>query len=462
MPSADGPGVGTRETPRLKRALTLWDLVFYGIVLIQPVAPMSIFGVVSTEARGHVVTTILIGMTAMLLTALSYGRMARAYPSAGSAFTYVGQELHPGLGYVTGWSMVMDYVLNPTICTIFNSKAAMNVLPEVPYPVWVIFFASLFTGLNLRGVKASARTNEVLAVGMFVVVVLFFAAAVRYLLAGPLPPGALTKPFYDPAMFSLPLVLTGASIASLTYIGFDGISTLSEEVENPRRNVLLATVLTCLIIGLLAALEVYVAQLVWGDWRGFPDVDTAFVHVAGKAGGPWLFMLINLTLLVANLGSGTGAQLGAARLLYGMGRQNALPRGFFGAVEPTRQIPRNNVLLVGALALAGGLSLDYIARFTGGTGFQLGAELLNFGAFIAFMGVNLAALTRYGIRARDRRWHDLVLPLLGFLFCLYLWLSLRWPAKVAGAVWLAAGVIWGAIQTRGFRRNLVSFDVPPE
>jgi amino acid transporter len=306
--------------------------------------------------------------------------------------------------------------------------------------------------LNLRGVKASARTNEVLAVGMFIVVVLFISASVRYLLGGTLSQAELVKPFYDPATFSLPVVLTGASIACLTYIGFDGISTLSEEVENPRRNILLATVLTCLITGLLASVLVYLAQLVWGNWTGFPDVDTAFVHVAGKAGGAWLFTLVSLTLLVANLGSGTSAHLGAARLLYGMGRSNALPRRFFGAVDQRNRIPRNNVLLVGFLAFLGGLSLTY----------QLGAELLNFGAFIAFMGVNLAAFVRYWVRSDDRRIMNFVLPLTGFLVCLYLWLSLRWPARLAGGVWLAAGVIYGAVKTRGFQRNLVSFEVPIE
>jgi len=439
-------------TPQLRRTLTLWDLVFYGIVLVQPVAPMGIFGVVSQEARGHVITTILIGMLAMLLTALSYGRMARAYPSAGSAFTYVGQELHPALGYVTGWSMVMDYVLNPMICTIYCSKVAMNFLPEIPYPVWVAVFATVFTLLNLRGVKASARTNEVLAIGMFIVVLLFVGAAIRYLAGVSLGRADLIRPFYDPATFSLPVVLTGASIACLTYIGFDGISTLSEEVENPRRNILLATVLTCLITGILASVLVYLAQLVWGSWTGFPDVDTAFVHVSGKAGGPWLFALVNFTLLVANLGSGTGAHLGAARLLYGMGRSDALPRGFFGAVDPRNNIPRNNVLLVGVLAFAGGLLLTY----------QLGAEMLNFGAFIAFMGVNLAAFVRYWVRDDERRVTNFILPLVGFLVCLYLWLSLRWPAKVAGGAWLAAGVIYGAIRTRGFRGRAISFEVPAE
>ncbi len=450
------------EAPRLRRALTLWDLVFYGIVIIQPTAPMGLFGVVSMEARGHVVTTILIGMAAMLLTAVSYGRMARVYPSAGSAFAYVGQSLHPSLGYVTGWSMVMDYVLNPLICTILCTKLAMNYLPWLPYPVGVLFFALLFTSLNLRGVKASARTNEIIAIGLGVVVALFLGAAVRHLLGVSLSGADLARPFYDPATFSLPIVLTGASIACLTYIGFDGISTLSEEVENPRRNVLLATVFTCLIIGVLATLQVYAAQLIWGDWKGFPDVDTAFVHVSGKAGGLVLFGIVNAAMLVANIGSGTGAHLGAARLLYGMGRSDALPRSFFGYIDPRTHIPRNNVILVGALALAGGLSFDYIARFTGGTGFQLGAEMLNFGAFIAFMGVNLAAFSHYWVRAKQRKWSDFALPLLGFLICAYLWYSLRWQAKLAGGVWLLAGVVYGLIRTRGFKRNLVSFEIPPE
>ena len=436
----------------LRRTLTLWDLVFYGIVLVQPVAPMGIFGVVSQEARGHVITTILIGMVAMLLTALSYGRMAAAYPSAGSAFTYVGQELHPAFGYVTGWSMVMDYILNPVICTIYCSKVAMTFVPAVPYAAWVGFFAVVFTMLNLRGVKASARTNQILGTAMCIVVVLFLGAAIRYLFANPPGDADLIRPFYDPATFSLSAVLTGASIACLTYIGFDGISTLSEEVENPRRNILLATVLTCLITGILASMLVYSAQLVWGNWTGFPDVDTAFIQVGGKAGGAWMFGLISVTLLVANLGSGTSAHLGAARLLYGMGRSNALPRGFFGAVDARNGIPRNNVLLIGVIAFVGGLSISY----------QLGAEMLNFGAFIAFMGVNLAAFTRYWLRSRERTIWGFVLPLLGFVVCLYLWLSLRWPAKLAGGLWLAVGVVYGAIQTRGFKRELVTFELPQD
>jgi amino acid transporter len=448
--SAEG-AAGAGE-PRLKRTLKLWDLVFYGIVIIQPTAPMGLFGVVSVEARGHVVTTILIGLVGMLLTAISYGRMARAYPSAGSAFTYVGQSIHPSLGYVTGWSMVMDYVLNPLVCTILCTSLTLTYLPWLPRPLGVVFFAALFTFLNLQGVKTSARTNEVIGIGLGLVVLVFLGGALRYLMGQPLTAADLTRPFYDPATFSFPAVLTGASIACLTYIGFDGISTLSEEVENPRRNIMLATVLTCLIIGVLATLQVYAAQLVWGQSGGFKLVDTAFVEVAGKAGGNFLFALVGGSLLIATIGSGSGAHLGAARLLYGMGRSSALPRGFFGHVSPRTRVPSNNVILVGVLALIGGLTINL----------QLGFEMLNFGAFIAFMGVNLAVLWHYWLGRRERSWSYLALPIFGFVICAYLWYGLRWQAKVAGSIWLLAGIVYGAIRTKGFRGDLVTFDLPPE
>jgi len=423
------------------------------MIVIQPTAPMPVYGVMSQRAHGHAVTTVLIAMVAMLFTAIAYGRMARAYPSAGSAFTYVGSEIHPALGYVTGWSMAMDYMLNPIVCTILCSKFALNFFPEVPYPVFVVLFISIFTGLNLFGIRTSARINEILAASMGVVILIFLAAAVRYVLHTPHEGMAFfTRPFYDPQTFRTSAVLGGTSLAVLTYIGFDGISTLSEEAENPRRNILLATVLVCLITGVLASVEVYAAQLVWPGSQPFPDVDTAFVHVAGRAGGAWLFLLINITLLVATVGSGMGSQLGAARLLYGMGRSNALPKSFFGAIEPKRRIPQNNVMFVGALALAGTVVLT----------FERAAELLNFGALLAFMGVNAASFTRYYVRERQRTLGNFLPPILGFTICLLLWLNLSPPAKIAGTIWMLLGIAYGAYRTRGFRSELVSFDVPDD
>ena len=415
--------------------------MLYGIIVIQPVAPMSVFGVLSERGHGHVVTALLIAMGAMLLTGISYGRMAAAYPDAGSAFTYVGREIHPGLGWLTGWGMVMDYVFNPLICTIWCAQQAHVFVPTVPVWLWKVAFATGFTLLNLRGIQASARLNSGLALAMGGVVALVVGAMALHL-ARTAPPSVefFTRPFYDPATFNLSAVFSCTSVAVLTYIGFDGISTLSEEVENPRRNVLLATVLTCLAIGLLAVVEVYLAQLVWPANEPFPNVDTGYVAAAGRAWAP-LLVIVGGTLLVANFGSGLGAHLGAARLLYGMGRSRALPVSFFGVVHPVTRIPRNNVLLIGAIVLAGSYFLT----------FGLGAELLNFGALIAFMGVNAAAFVRYFLRAQPRRFWAGVPSLLGFAVCFALWLNLSSTALAWGATWMAAGLLIGAWRTGWFR-----------
>jgi putrescine importer len=456
----------TISAPSLRRSLTLWDLILYGIIVIQPTAPMPAYGVFSNAGQGHVVTSILIAMIAMVFTAMSYGRMARVYPSAGSAYTYVGRELHPSLGYVTGWSMTMDYMVNPLICTIWCAKATADLLSgtrfQIPYPglIWPLFFALLFTALNLRGVKTSARINAALCAVMGIVILAFFWYTFRYIFGLPqFPEVYFLRPFYNPETFTVSRVFHGTSVAVLTYIGFDGISTLSEEVENPKRNIFLATVLVCVITGFLASAEVYGAQLLsfqrfgkdFGVFSQFGD-EVVFSHVAGIAGGVLMTKLISVTLLIATIGSGMGSQLGAARLLYGMGRSNAIPKRFFGAINPKTRVPANNVLFVGAVALIGAFAMNY----------DRGAELLNFGALIAFMGVNVAALTHYYVRGADRTLGQLIPPILGFVICFFIWWSLSTIAKEWGFIWMIAGVAYGAWKTKGFQSDLVNFDVPPE
>jgi amino acid transporter len=312
------------------------------------------------------------------------------------------------------------------------------------------------------------------------VVVAIIVTAARYIFGAPHDAAYFTRPFYDPQTFSFGALFGCTSIAVLTYIGFDGISTLSEEADNPRRNILLATVLTCLVIGILSAVEVYIAQLIWPASEHFPDVNTAYSFVARRAWRP-LFPIVGFTLLLANFGSGLGAQIGAARLLYGMGRSNALPRSFFGAVDEKHRVPRNNVFLVGVVALVGAFVLEMVAGYktyslgtsglswstfvsimNGGEAYGLGAEMLNFGALIAFMGVNAAAFLRYYVRGTDKKLSNLIPPVAGFLICLLLWLNLSRPAKIAGAIWMAAGILFGAIKTRGFSSDLVNFELPPE
>jgi putrescine importer len=445
--------------PRLKRVLSLWDLIFYGIVLIQPIAPVPLYGVAQKLSDGHFLATILIALFAMLITAVSYGRMAALYPTAGSAYTYVGRGLNPHLGFLAGWAMFLDYLLQPLINTVWVATALHErYVPAVPFVVWAAIIAGLLTILNLAGVRTSAQANRFLLAFMSVVVGVFVVLAIRYLYGKEGLSGLFSlQPLYDPNTFSAHRVLTATSFAALTYIGFDGVTTLAEDVENPKRNVLFAVVITCIFAGVGSAFEVYLGARVWPDWRSFPNLETAFMDICSRVGGLLLFNAMGLILIVAAIGSGLTGTLGAARLLFGMGRDGVLPRKVFGYLKPGTNTPTYNIVVIGFLAFAGAILLNHY-----GSAYQHAGELLNFGAFLAFMGVNLATFWQFTIltkASRQRHWiRDAVIPLFGFVFCALIWWNLNSLAKIAGGIWFAIGVGYIVIKTKGFRSEPVMMD----
>ena len=459
--------------PRLRRVLGLGDLVFYGLVLIQPVGAVGIFGLADQKSSGHVTLTIFIALAAMMLTALSYGRMAGLYPAAGSAYTYVGRGLHPHCGFIAGWAMFLDYLVIPIVSVIYGAISIQKVvdvlapgstqhavaalgLPfeaqRVAFVVWVILLIGLTTFLNVRGIQSTALANQVLTAVMFLVIAIFLVDAVRYLWLKQGVAGLLsTEPFYNPRTFDLRAIGTATSLAALTYIGFDGITTLAEDVKEPKRTVPIAVVLVCLLIGLCVGAQVYLAQRAWPDYTTFKDPDTAFFDVCNLVGGKFLLNAMAAILAVACLGSALTGQVGAARILFGMGRDGALPR-FFARLNQ-RNNPVLNIWLIGGLALLGALLLNY----------EKAATLINFGAFLAFMGVNLAVIREFFFRPPAGHKRHLLLdvgvPGLAFLFCLWIWISLPTPAKVVGGIWCAAGLIYTAVKTRGFRTPPVMLDL---
>jgi amino acid transporter len=447
------------SAPRLRRTLTLWDLIFYGIVLIQPIAPVPLYGVAQKLSDGHFVTIILIALFAMLITAVSYGRMGALYPTAGSAYTYVGRGLNPHLGFLAGWAMILDYLLQPLINTVWIATALHErYVPQIPYVAWALLIAGIMTALNLAGVKSSAQANKVLLAVMSVVVAFFVWLAIRYLWHGQGWAGLLsTEPLYNPKTFNSNKILMATSFAALTYIGFDGVTTLAEDVENPKRNVLLAVVLTCIFAGVCSAFEAYLGARVWPDWHTFPNLETAYMDICRRVGGLLLFNAMGAILIVAAFGSGLTGTLGAARLLFGMGRDGVLPRKFFGYLKPGSSTPTYNILLIGGIAFVGAVLLNSI-----GSAYEHAGELLNFGAFLAFMGVNFACFWQFSILTRPghkRNWlTDAALPLLGFLFCLLIWWNLNSLAKTVGGIWFAIGIVYVGSKTNWFRSAPVMID----
>jgi putrescine importer len=447
-------------SPRLRRTLTLWDLIFYGIVLIQPIAPVPLYGVAQKLSDGHFVTIILIALFAMLITAVSYGRMGALYPTAGSAYTYVGKGLNPHLGFLAGWAMILDYLLQPLINTVWISTALhARYVPQVPFVVWALLIAGIMTVLNLIGVKASATANKVLLGIMSVVVVAFIVLALKFLYGGQGWAGLFSlQPIYDPKTFDSHKILTATSFAALTYIGFDGVTTLAEDVENPKRNVLLAVVLTCIFAGVCSGVEAYLGARVWPDWRTFPNLETAFMDICSRVGGKLLFNSMGFILIVAAFGSGLTGTLGAARLLFGMGRDNVLPKKFFGKLKPGTSTPTNNILLIGGLAFVGAVLLNYI-----GSAYEHAGELLNFGAFLAFMGVNFACFWQFSVISKKtggerNLLRDAILPLIGFAFCAVIWFNLNVIAKTVGGIWFAIGILYVGSKTNWFRSKPVMID----
>jgi amino acid transporter len=429
--------------PKLKRVLGLWDLVYYGVILTSPIAVVPMFGEAQVLSQGHAVITLLAAMVAMTATAVSFGRMATVYPSAGSVYTYVSRGFNSQMGFVVGWAMFLEYLFQPLQNSLYAALTVQRLLPHVPFALLSAVAVGFMTLLCWFGIRTTARANQILLALMSIVMVAFLGEALWYIFAHQQWHGLVSaQPFYDPKTFSVRAIAAGTALAATTYIGFDGVSILAEEVENPRRNVLLASVLVCVFTGLFAAFQVYLAQRIWPDYRTLANPETAFMDVARVVGGKHLFVGFAIVLLISSLACGLAGLLGAVRLLYGMGRDNVLPRKIFGHLNAERGNPSYNVIIAGVMAYVGTLAM----------GWERSVEILNFGALMAFMAVNLAAARYFGFspEMKDKRevFLDVVVPAAGFLFCLVIFLGLQSSTLVAGGIWVIVGAAYVILKTK--------------
>jgi putrescine importer len=446
--------LGTSGQHHLKRVLSLWHLVYYGVILTSPIAAVPLFGEAQVLSHGHTVATLLLAMLAMSVTAVSFGRMAHVYPSSGSVYSYISRTLNPHLGFILGWAMFLEYLFQPIQNSLYAVLAIHRMLPHVPFALLAAVTVGFITLLTVQGIKFNARTNEVLLGFMLLVTGVFLVQAFRHIVLHQTFSGLFSlQPIYNPATFNVRALAAGTSFAALVFIGFDGVSILAEEVKDPKRNVLLAAVLVCLFTGLFSGLQVYMAQLVWPDHATLTNPETAFMDVARVAGGPLLFTAYGVVLLVSSMACGLAGHVGAARLLYSMGRDNVIPKKFFGYLNPKTGSPIFNEWLVGILA--------YIAVLT--IPWERAAEIVTFGALLAFTAVNLVAMLHfwYSPAARVRRnfFVDAFVPSFGAIFCFVLLMGLQPWTKYAGLAWLGVGLIYASYRTRLFtvRPKLFNF-----
>lgn len=436
----------------LKKTLTLFPVVMIGLAYMQPMTLFDTFGIVTNLTNGHVATAYIFALIAILFTALSYGKLVRRFPSAGSAYTYAQKSICPHVGFMVGWSSLLDYLFMPMINILLAKSYFESLIPGVPAWIFVVLLVVFMTISNLKGIRTVANFNSIIVV-LQIAVMLVIVGIVIYGVIHGAGAGTLfsTKPFWSNNSQVVPMI-TGATILCFSFLGFDGISSLSEETKDAERTIPRAIFMTALVGGLLFIAVSYFLQLYFPDVHNFHDQESSQPEVMLYVAGRTFQFGILIFSCVTVLASGMAAHAGVSRLMYVMGRDGVFPKRLFGYISPTQHTPILNVLLVGAIALLA-IHFDLVTA----------TALINFGALVAFTFVNLSVISQYWIRERRFKTlgdnlNYLVLPILGAVTVGALWFNLEQSSMELGLIWAAIGIIYLALVTRGFRLPVPQYD----
>ena len=423
----------------LHRSLSFRDLLVYGLIFMVPIAPFGIFGGVFQGSGGMVALAYVVGMVAMMFTALSYAQMSRAFPMAGSVYTYAGRGLAPSVGFLAGWMILLDYFLVPALLYLIASVAMNSLIASIPVWLWLIGFVVLNTVVNYLGIEMTAKVNRVMLIAELIVLAIFIVIGVVALAQGK-GRGFDFTPLFNSHTFSWSLVFGAVSIAVLSFLGFDGISMLAEENKESSRAIGRAMVAALLLAGVLFIVQTWVASLLVRDpdaliANGDPG-GTAFYDAAALAGGAWLSKLTALATAISwGFANSLVAQAATSRLLYAMARDRQLP-AFLATVHPKKGVPVNATLLVAAVSLVLGLYMN-----SRSDGITLLSALVNFGALTAFLVLHVSVVWHYVVRSGSRAWWPhLIAPAIGFGILMFVVINANIAAQKLAFVWFGIGL----------------------
>ncbi|NRQ32842.1 APC family permease [Nonomuraea sp. NN258] len=435
----------------LRRGVGFVDLVFYGLMFMVPIAPFAIFGMVYSKSGGMPALAYLVGVVAMLFTAASYAQMVKAFPLSGSVYNYAGRGIAPPVGFLTGWAILLDYILVPCLLYLIASIAMNAIAPGIPVLGWLVVFVVINTVINLRGIKMTVQLTKIMIVAELVVLVLFLLVGVWALASGK-GQGFNLNALFNPDTFSWPLIFGAVSIAVLSFLGFDGISMLAEESSGGSAEVGRAMRIALVLAAVLFVTQVWVAALLVPDPAMIARAgDTAFYEVAAYAGGDWLRHVTTAATAVSwGVGNTMVAQVSVSRLLYAMARDRQLP-SFLARVSVKRSVPTNATLLVAATSIAIG---GWMSLREDGAG--LLTSLVNMGALISFAVLHLSVIVHYLIRGRSSNlWAHLLAPLIGMAVLVFVVFYSDFNAQLVMMVWLGLGlVVLGVLYALGRRPTL--------
>ncbi|AFK87265.1 MULTISPECIES: APC family permease [Thermoanaerobacterium] len=435
----------------LKRALSVWDLIIYGLIFMVPIAPFGIYGFVADISKGMVALAYLIGIIGMIFTAFSYASMSEAFPIAGSVYSYATNGLNKVIGFFTGWAILLDYLLVPALLYVVSAAALSSIFPVIPVVVWALIFIIINTIINILGIEFTAKFNKIVLILELIVLALFIVVGIVAISQGVGGAQFSFKAFYDPQNFSLGLVMSAVSIAVLSFLGFDGISTLAEETVGGKKTVGRATVLALLFAGALFILQTWVASMIWPDYKSFSDLNTAFYDVAKRAGGTWLMLTTSLSTAFAwGIANSLAAQAAVSRVLFSMARDKNLP-SFLSKVHPKYKTPYIATIFMAVLSAV--LVIIYSNKIADLT------SVINFGALTSFLVLHITVIVHFIKNKSLNIWKHIVSPVLGFLVIFYVWINLNNHAKILGASWIGIGIIYYIILKFVFKKKVENLDV---
>ncbi|MBS3180734.1 MULTISPECIES: APC family permease [Leucobacter] len=443
---------------RLKRSLGLWAIVGLGLGYMTPTVVFDTFGLVARDTNNVVPLAYTVALIVMIFTAVSYGKMAGAIPSAGSAYTYARESMHPNVGFLVGWTALIDYMLLPMVNCLIVRSYLEAFFPSIPGAVWVIVYVLFVTTVIYLTMRGTSNVNMLLLIFSIVVMAIFVFMVIVQLAGGAGENGVVTvKPFFHNGV-EFGAVLAGATIVCFSFIGFDAVTMYAEEAKTPKI-MPKAILLTVVIGGAIFLIAGYFTQQRFPDWNEFaPGGDMQYVEdstlpiIGDLVGGTVLSAVLTAAGFAATLASGLASHASVSRMLLVMGRNNVLPQKFFGYVNPRTHTPTFNIVLTGAISLlAIAFTLEMIAAY------------INYGALIAFTFVNLSVIAWFAIRKGRRRtpkdiFNYIVMPVIGTLLTGLLWVNLDGHALLGGLIWTGLGFVYLLVITRGFQKKVASFD----
>lgn len=438
----------------LKRTLKTKDLIIYGLIFMIPLAPAAMYGTFLAPSGGMVALCYLIGMVAMFFTGLSYKLMSQKYPLAGSVYVYVQKGINPAFGFLTGWSILLDYILLPATVVIIGSSFANAMFPGVPVWIWSVAFILFSTVTNIIGVDIMSKCSWILFVLQIAVILAFVVCTLRLMMNGTLHFNTIS--FYNPEQFNLSGILRATGIVILSYLGFDAISTLAEETINPEKAVGRAIIFAILIIGVIFIVITLFAGIAYPNYEEL-NVDTAFIDVVGFVGGKWLTMATSFTLVLSfGVATTQASHTAVSRVLFAMSRDGVLPKQL-SYISKKYHTPFIAIIFVGILITPISLfcSLEVITT------------MVSFGALFGFILLNSAVIIKFYIQNNEARkersikslFQYLISPLVGLIVTLWIFVNLGFNAHIVGFLWLLSGFLYLVWVTRFFRSPVPQLDM---